>query len=61
MKMYVYIKYETGGAGLPIAIADSVKELSKITGDPAHKISSRLWRNRTENRVYKYAKVEIED
>ena len=59
MKVYMEVtkdKYE-----LPVAIADSVKELARIRNVSANYISSRICHCKTNGHRSKYVRVVIED
>lgn len=60
--MYVYMKVTRDKFELPVAIADSPKELAKMVGSTANTINSAV--NKYERGVHKtskYIRVKIEE
>lgn len=57
----VYMKVTNDKYRLPIAFAESPKQLAKLTGNTAGTISSQCARNKNHNVDTSFIKVVIED
>lgn len=57
----VYMQVTQDKYELPVAVADSIAELSKMTGKSATTISSTMYYDRKNGRQCKYVKVNIEE
>ena len=54
--MKVYVKYDKKPPHLPVAVADSKKELAKMLGVSFHSVLSSYYHKRST-----FAEIEIED
>lgn len=61
MKMFVYMKVTKDKYELPIAVANTVRELAAILGISENCISSSMSHERAGKSISPYKKIEIEE
>lgn len=60
--MTLYMEVTDDEYELPVAVADSARELSRMRGVDKHTVSSAIWRkNKRGFKFCKYVKVVVED